>query len=87
MIDKKHKDYSVEDLLDDPEFVSIANNSTENELDQFINSNSESKINILKARKIIRLFKTNEGHLEEVRKNILFQSINHFNKEQFKILL
>ncbi|WP_423128740.1 FecR family protein [Gaoshiqia sp. Z1-71] len=78
---KKYLNYSVEELLEDKEFVSIVQRmKNDGEWNQFLQSPSESNENILKAGKIIDLFKTTEGILPEHKKHKLWQNISTFNK-------
>lgn len=82
MDSKKYINYSVEDLLEDQEFITTVNNiQTKVEWEQFLLSNDSAKNNILRAKKIIELFKTNEGKLAEERKFKLWKDISIFNKE------
>ncbi len=80
---KKFKDYSVEDLLHDQEFVSIVKrlNSPE-EWEQFLQYRSESANNIIQARKILHLFQTSEDRILAKEKNQkLWDNIYRFNTE------
>jgi len=79
---KKYTGYSVEDLLEDQEFITIVNNIETNvEWEQFLQTNISAKNNILRARRIIELFKTNEGKLAEDKKFKLWKDISLFHKE------
>ena len=83
MTEKNYAGFSVEDLLHDQEFVSIViKTDTAEEWEQFLQSHNESKHNILQARKIIQLFKTNEGILPDEKKHKLWRSIHRFNVER-----
>ena len=80
---KKYKDYSVEDLLHDQEFVSIVKrlNSPE-EWEQFLQYQSESANNIIQARKILHLFQTSDYRILDKEKNQkLWNNIYRFNTE------
>ena len=82
MHDKKYNDYSVEDLLHDQEFVSIVlKYSSDKKWGQFLESHQDSKSNMRKARKLIRLFKINLEQVEEERKFKLWKDITGFDKE------
>jgi transmembrane sensor len=81
MDQEKYKGYSVEDLLEDQEFITIVNKiETNKEWTQFLQSNDSAKNNIIRAKKIIELFKTNEGKLAEDRKFKLWKDISLYNK-------
>lgn len=81
MENEKYIGYSVDELLEDKEFVIKVNNIlTYEEWDQFLQSNISAKENIIRARKIIQLFKTNEGKLSEERKFNLWKNISIYNK-------
>ena len=82
MTEKKYTGYSVEDLLHDQEFVlAVKKINTPAEWEQFLQSHLESKNNIIQARKIINLFQTPEGILDEERKHKLWSNIYRFNAE------
>lgn len=84
---EKYVGYSVDELLEDQEFVSRVNKiRTDEEWDQFLQSNISTKDNIIRARKIIELFKTYEGKLSEERKFNLWQNISIYNKNPSKTL-
>jgi ferric-dicitrate binding protein FerR (iron transport regulator) len=79
---EKYIGYSVEDLLEDQEFITIVNNIRTNvEWEQFLLSNVSAKNNIIRAKRIVELFKTNEGKLAEDKKFKLWENISIFNKE------
>lgn len=81
MENEKYIGYSVDELLEDQEFVIKVNNIlTNEEWDQFLQSNISAKDNIIRARKIIQLFKTYEGKLSEDRKFNLWKNISIYNK-------
>ncbi len=82
MAGKNYIGYSVEDLLQDQEFISVVKEiNTIEEWEQFLQSQGGSKKNILQARKIIQLFKTNEGVLSDNRKYKIWRNISKFNVE------
>ena len=82
MTEKKYTGFSVEDLIHDQEFVSIViKMSTAEEWEQFLQSHNESKHNILRARKIIQLFKTSNVVLPDGKKYELWKNISRFNAE------
>lgn len=81
MENEKYRNYSVDELLEDQEFVIKVNNfKTNEEWDQFLQSNISAKDNIIRARNIIQLFKTYEGKLSEDRKFNLWKNISIYNK-------
>jgi ferric-dicitrate binding protein FerR (iron transport regulator) len=81
MENKKYKSYSVEELLEDQKFVIKVNNiQTNEEWYQFLQSNISAKENIIRARKIIQLFKIYEGKLSDDRKFNLWKNISIYNK-------
>lgn len=81
MENEKYIGYGVDELLEDQEFVIKVNNiRTNEEWDQFLQSNISAKENIVRARKIIQLFKTYEGKLSEDRKFNLWKNISIYNK-------
>lgn len=82
MTKKKYIGCSFEDLLHDPEFVSVVTKiNTEEEWSQFLQSHIESRNDIIQARKIIQLFKTNEEILPDEKKYKLWKNISRFNVE------
>ncbi|HCY40735.1 MAG TPA: hypothetical protein DHV48_05175 [Prolixibacteraceae bacterium] len=89
MENEKYIGYGVDELLEDQEFVIKVNNTrTNEEWDQFLQSNISAKENIIRARKIIQLFKTYEGKLSEDRKFNLWKNISIYNKtNSWKITL
>ena len=81
MENEQYIGYSVEELLENQEFViKVINIQTKEEWDQFLQSNISAKDNIIRARKIIQLFKTYEGKLSEERKFNLWKNISNYNK-------
>ncbi len=82
MTGKKYSGYSVDELLHDHEFVLIVLGMTsKEEWDEFLQSNHESKDNILKAKKIIRLFIVQDGKLDDAKKSQLWENISRYNIE------
>ncbi|MEI7523441.1 MAG: FecR family protein [Mariniphaga sp.] len=80
---KKYKDYSVEDLLHDQEFISIVKRlDSPEEWEQFLQYQSEAVNNIIHARKILHLFQTSEDKILDKEKNQkLWDNISRFNTE------
>lgn len=85
MTNKKYTGYTTEELIHDQDFVSAVQGiRTEEEWEQFLQINNESKDNILRAREIILLFKVNEGTLSDEKKYNLWKNISSFNSENDK---
>ena len=80
---KNYKDYSVEDLLHDQEFVSIVKRlNTAEEWEQFLQYQGESSNNIIQARKILQLFQApGDGILAKEKNLKLWENISRFNTE------
>ncbi len=79
MKEGKYTGYSVEDLLQDQEFISVINGiRTTEEWEQFLGSQKGSKKNILQAKKIIRLFDIKEEVLSGDKKYELWKNIHAF---------
>jgi uncharacterized protein YlzI (FlbEa/FlbD family) len=80
MTSKNYIGYTVEDLVHDQGFISAVQNiKTEEEWEQFLQLHTGSKNNIIRARKIILLFKVNEGTLPDEKKYKLWKNISGFN--------
>ncbi len=78
----KYIGYTVEDLLEDQEFISIVNNiQSKVEWEQFLQSNSSAKDAILQAKTIIELFRIRDERLAEDKKFKLWKDISSFSKE------
>jgi hypothetical protein len=83
MTQKKYTGYTIEELLHDQEFVSVVKGiNTPEDWEQFLQDQNESRNAMLQAKKIILLFKTNEGILPDDKKNNLWHKIYRFNTEQ-----
>lgn len=81
MTTKKYINYTVEELIHDQGFVeTVISIHSEKEWLKFLNDNHESKEQILQAKKIISLFKVDDGKLEKERKYELWMNISNFNK-------
>ena len=79
---EKYIGYSVEDLLEDQEFITfVINIKTKIEWEEFLQSNISAKNNIYRAKSIIELFKTRDEKLTQDRKFKLWKDISLFNKE------
>ena len=89
MTEKNYTGYSVEDLLHDQEFViTVKSINTSEEWEQFLQSRTSPdrvsnpvRASFIQARKIIQLFKTNEGTLPDEKKNKLWENIYRFKVE------
>lgn len=81
MKEEKYKGYSLEELLEDQDFVNqIISIQTNEEWADFLQANNSTKYNIVRARKIIQLFKVSEGKLRDETKFNLWKNVNEFNK-------
>ncbi len=77
---KRFTDCSVEELLEDPEFISAVKQAkTENDWAQFLQLHDGPKGNMLQARKFIRLMQTSEEVLPE--KEILWKAISKMDRK------
>ncbi|MGV8094350.1 MAG: FecR family protein [Mangrovibacterium sp.] len=82
MARKKYTDYSVEELLEDADFVSaVKQMKTDDEWDQFLQYHDGPKGNMHQARKFIRLMQTNEEKLTEEKKEKLWRTISKLDRE------
>ncbi|MGV8137893.1 MAG: FecR family protein [Mangrovibacterium sp.] len=80
----KFTEYSIEDLLEDPEFISAVKRAkTEGEWDQFLRQHDGTKGNMLQARKFIRLMQTNEETLPE--KEMLWEAIRKTDRQYTRV--
>ncbi len=81
MKEEKYKGYSVEELLEDQDFVNQAIGlQTNEELEDFLRANGSSRSNIIRARKIIQIFRVSEGKLQDEIKFNLWKNVNDFDK-------
>jgi len=77
---KRFTDSSVEELVEDPEFISAVKQAkTETEWAQFLQLHDGPKGNMLQARKFIRLMQTTEEILPE--KEILWKAISKMDRK------
>lgn len=82
---KKFDDYSVEELAGDQEFISIVKRLDKTpEWEQFLCERPGSKEEMIQAKKIILLFRTNEEIPPDEKKIKVWESINRFNKGQVR---
>lgn len=81
MAKRKYIDYSLEDLLEDRDFVRIVKNlKTENEWKLFLELHNDSKSKIVSAKEIILLFSVKEKGLSIERKSRVWERVNSFNR-------
>uniref|UniRef100_UPI003217529A FecR family protein n=1 Tax=uncultured Draconibacterium sp. TaxID=1573823 RepID=UPI003217529A len=74
--------YSVDELIEDSEFVSLVLDKTKKEeWRSFILKNKGAAKNIRDAREIIMLFHFEEGKLQKDKKNKLWKNIESFNRK------
>ena len=79
MTEKNYTGHLVEDLLHDQEFVSTVKRINKSEeWEQFLQTQIESRNNMIQARKIIQLFQTNEEIPPYERKHKLWKNIYRF---------
>jgi hypothetical protein len=85
MTSKKFSGHSVEELLEDKEFVSSAKSiQTSDQWNQLLEQNHESKIDLIKAKEVIDLFNEKSKTLDAESKVTLWNSITDFEKENLK---
>lgn len=81
MKEEKYKGCSLEELLEDQDFVNhIISIQTNEEWENFLQANHSAKSNIVQARKIIQIFRVSEGRLRDEPKFRLWKNVNDFNK-------
>ena len=81
MKEGKYKGYSVDELLEDQDFVNkVISIQTNDEWEDFLRANDTTKSNIIRARKIIQIFRVSEGKLQDETKFNLWKNVNDFNK-------
>ena len=82
MTNKKYSGYSVEELLEDKEFVSFVKSlSSSEQWNLFLEQNPASKRELIKAKEVIGLFNEKSKSLDTESKDILWQDISRFDKE------
>lgn len=82
MTRKMYSGYSVEELLEDKEFVSLVKSIQSNDQwDQLLEQNQESRIDLTKAKEVIDLFNEKSKILDADTKDGLWQTIQTFEKE------
>lgn len=81
MKEEKYKGYSVDELLEDQDFVNkVISIQTNEEWEDFLLSNDSNKGNIVRARKIIQIFKVSDRKLRDEIKFNLWKKVNNFDK-------
>lgn len=82
MKEEKYKGYTVDELLEDQDFVNqIIGIQTNEEWANFLQENHSAKSNLIRARKIIQFFKVSEGKLLDETKLKLWRNVNNFNND------
>lgn len=80
MKEEKYKGCSLEELLEDQDFVNqIISIQTNEEWENFLQANHSAKSNIVQARKIIQIFRVSEGRLRDEPKFNLWKNVSDFN--------
>lgn len=80
MKEEKYKGCSLEELLEDQDFVNqIISIQTNEEWENFLQANHSAKSNIVQARKIIQIFRVSEGKLRDEPKFNLWKNVSDFN--------
>lgn len=82
MKEEKYKGYSVDELLEDQNFVNqIICLQTNEEWEDFLRANDSSRNNIIRARKIIQIFRVSEEKLRDETKFNLWKNVSNFNNQ------
>jgi hypothetical protein len=82
MTDKIYSGHSVEDLLEDKEFVAFVKTiQSTDQWNLFLQQNQESKGELTKAKEVIDLFSEKENILDAESKESLWEAIQSFDKE------
>ncbi|HEY3373173.1 MAG TPA: FecR domain-containing protein [Prolixibacteraceae bacterium] len=82
MKDKKYTGYSVEELLEDKEFVDFVKSiQSSDQWNLFLEQNRESRSELMKAKKVIGLFNEKSKSLDQERKVSLWNEISSFDQE------
>ena len=80
MKEEKYNGCSLEELLEDQDFVNqIISIQTNEEWENFLQANHSAKYNIVQARKIIQIFRVSEGRLRDEPKFNLWKKVSDFN--------
>lgn len=87
MTNKKYSGHSVEELLEDKEFVAYVKSiRSSGQWNLFLEQNLESKRELNKAKEIICLFNEENKTLDTERKDSLWKDIQDFDKENSRKL-
>lgn len=82
MTNKKYSGYSVEELLEDKEFITFVKSIQSNvQWDLFLEQNLESRKELIKAREVIGLFNEKSKSLDKEIKECLWRDISSFDKK------
>lgn len=82
MKEDKYKGYSVDELLEDQDFVNqIISLQTNEEWESFLYSNDSARNNIIRARKIIQIFRVSEEKLRDEINFNLWKNVSDFNTQ------
>ncbi|MBN2173202.1 MAG: FecR family protein [Bacteroidales bacterium] len=82
MADKKYNGLSVEQLIEDNEFVALVKSSqSAKQWDRFMEDHADSQKEILKARELIRAFSDINHPLDKEKKYALWRNISSFEKD------
>lgn len=85
MTNKKYSGYSVEELLEDKEFVSFVKSlHSTDQWHLFLEQNQESKKDLIKAKELIGLFNEKSKSLDTESKDSLWMAISSFEKENLR---
>src|SRR5690554_3454606 len=75
VIKKSYKQYSVEDLVHDQDFISAVKSKDISFWHDLIKANSENKAALFEARKVILTFQVSEETIDEHSKGLLWERI------------
>ena len=82
MTSKKYSGYSMEELLEDKDFVALVKNiQSTDQWDQLLEQNQESKGELIKAKEVIGLFNETSKVLDADSKDSLWRDIQRFDQE------
>lgn len=82
---EKYSGYTIDQLLEDQEFIHRINNiQTDEDWELFVQANISSKENIVRARRIIQIFKVSEEKMSTDKKFDLWKNISRFSKSVTK---
>ena len=85
MKEENYKGYSFDELLEDQDFVNqVICIQNDEEWEDFLQANYSNKNNIIRAKKIIQIFRVSERKLRDDTKFNLWKDVNDFNKNLSK---